>query len=255
MTSDLTQLLQQTGLWRASHLDADHSGGIPTGYPQLDQLLPGHGWPVAGITELLHDHAGIGELRLLLPALARLSHRQARWILLVAPPCLPYAPALAMAGIDLRHLLVVRPPSPGDVLWTMEQALVSGSCSAMLGWPGLIREKQIRRLQVASKEGHCLGFLFRGTAVARQASPAELRIVLGHQPPNPLYEHSAVSVQVIKRRGGWGCQPFTLNLQDRLNQITPDFSDMAVTNPEPEKPALGFIDYAHSTVTHERRLQ
>lgn len=194
----------------------------------LDKYLSGGGWPADGIVELLHDHQGIGELRLLSPALAHLSRQQSRWLLWVAPPHVPYAPALTHAGIDLSRVLVVRPGKRQDVLWVLEKALVSNSCSMVLAWPGNIQSKEVRRLQVASREGNCLGILFRSGRAARQASPAELRIQLYGLAPSSLTEHSALQLRIVKRRGGWPTGIFVVEFEDKLNRVTPDFSDMPV---------------------------
>ena len=43
---------------------------LASGFPRLDAELPGGGWPRGALTELLAEHEGIGELGLLLPALA-----------------------------------------------------------------------------------------------------------------------------------------------------------------------------------------
>jgi hypothetical protein len=79
---------------------------LTSGFAALDAELPGGGWPLGALCELLPRHVGIGELRLLGPALASLSAagRSLAWI---APPHRPYAPALAAAGIDLARVLVV----------------------------------------------------------------------------------------------------------------------------------------------------
>jgi len=80
----LDALLQSNRLWRAGEQSAQVPA-LPTGYRALDVLLPGGGWPDSGLVELLPAHAGIGELGLLMPALARLS-RGSRWIAWIAPP-------------------------------------------------------------------------------------------------------------------------------------------------------------------------
>lgn len=230
-------------MWRASSIDCGQYTGTPTGFAALDKYLPGGGWPKDGITELLYDQQGIGELRLLTPALARLSHQQSRWLLWVAPPYVPYAPALAHAGIDISRVLVVTPKKHPDVLWVLEKALASKSCSAVLAWPGSIRDKEVRRLQVASKEGHCLGILFRSGQAVRQASPAELRIRLHGRVASPLTEHSSLQLRIVKRRGGWPTETFAIEFDDRLNQITPDFSEIPVIyNTRPAKNKLTFAD-------------
>ena len=225
---NINTLLQNTGMWRASGIDCGRQTGTPTGFAALDRYLPGGGWPTEGVAEVLHDRQGIGELRLLAPALARLSREQARWLLWVAPPYVPYAPALAHAGVDLSRVLIVTPKKQPDILWVLEKALASQSCSAVLAWPGNIRDKEIRRLQVAGKEGHCLGVLFRPGHAVRQASPAELRIRLYGCVSSALTEHSSLQLRIIKRRGGWPTDLFTLEFDDRLNQVTPDFSGMPV---------------------------
>ena len=71
------------------------------------------------LTELIARRTGIGELQLVLPALAALSWAGKR-IVWLAPPHLPYAPALAGEGIDLARLLVVRAPGRRDALWAAE---------------------------------------------------------------------------------------------------------------------------------------
>jgi protein ImuA len=43
---------------------------VDTGYASLSAELPSGGWPLGALIELLPAHSGIGELRLLQPALA-----------------------------------------------------------------------------------------------------------------------------------------------------------------------------------------
>ncbi len=121
-------------IWRGGGFARAGAPAIPSGFPALDAELPGGGWPSGALVEILPAHEGIGELRLLGPALAALTERGLRlaWI---APPHLPYAPALAAAGIDTGKLLIVRAPSARQSLWAAEQALASNSCGAVLVWP------------------------------------------------------------------------------------------------------------------------
>ncbi len=44
-----------------------------TGFESLDRSLPGHGWPLNALIEILPVVEGMGELRLLLPVLKRLA--------------------------------------------------------------------------------------------------------------------------------------------------------------------------------------
>ena len=225
----LNGLLEKTGLWRASSINADHIQHCSTGFTSLDKELPGTGWPADGVTEFLHDRAGIGELRLLAPALARMTHEQNRWVLFVSPPYIPYPPALAQAGIDLTRVIVSQPRAPKDYLWVLEKALASQSCSAVIAWPSRIHEKQIRRLQLASKDGYSWGILFRSEESSKNASPAELRLRLRPLPGNSLgKDSSSIAVKILKRRGRWESEEFTIAFNDQLLRPMPDFSEMVV---------------------------
>jgi len=236
----LEKLIMSNDIWRASSINTDVYNGIPSTYSLLDQHLYGGGWPQDGLTELLLNKPGIGELRLLTPALAKLSQEQNRWLLWVSPPYIPYAPALAKAGIDLSKILIVNTTNYVDMLWVLEKALSSKSCSAVLAWPDFLSaekartkqvpklEKHLRRLQIASKEGQCLGILFRNNNAAKNASPAELRIQL--QAQVAVSEHSRLKVKVLKRKGGWPSDFLDIEFNDHLNLMTPNFSELQINN-------------------------
>jgi hypothetical protein len=199
----LDQLLQRTDIWRGGR-PAAAARAVPSGYSELDGLLPGGGWPRGALTEILMPRQGIGALRLLMPALARLSHDD-RWICWVAPPHIPYAPALVTAGVDLSRVLLVHPRAQQDGLWALEQSLRSGNCGAVLAWPTLGDASVLRRLQLAAEAGDALGFLFRPQRFVERPSPAALRIQLDTQVDGNL------SVSILKRRGGWAAGPIHLD--------------------------------------------
>ncbi|MCP4042167.1 MAG: SOS cell division inhibitor SulA, partial [Gammaproteobacteria bacterium] len=100
MSPPLTDLLRHPAIWRAGRPAAASYGTLATGFTGLDAALPGGGWPVGALTEIFTAGDGIGELRLIMPALARLSS-EGRWIVWVTPPYIPYAPALQQEGMDL----------------------------------------------------------------------------------------------------------------------------------------------------------
>jgi hypothetical protein len=200
----LEALLQRADIWRADSVPP--VTGLPTGFPELDERLAGGGWPAGALTEILVSRHGIGELSLLLPALARLS-RGDRWLAFIAPPYIPYAPALAAAGIDLARVLLVEPGTRRDQAWAMEQSLRAGS-AAVLAWPGDVQGKMLRRLQLAAEAGGAWGVLFCSPRCASEPSPAALRLRL--EPGSP-----GVRVAILKRRGGWPVGPIPLQLEKR----------------------------------------
>lgn len=199
----LQSLLEHPRIWRAGSRERPFRQALGTGYQALDQALAG-GWPAASLNELCVDTWGIGEFRLLLPALRALTaHAGAgdtpRWTMLVNPPYLPYAPALAGAGITLARLLVTRCNRPGDVYWAMEQALYSGHCAAVLGWGEAADPRCLRRLQLAAEASRSWAVLFRPARFRHQRSPATLRMHL-----RPAQGRS-ISVNIFKYRGGRPC--------------------------------------------------
>lgn len=218
MTLPIENLLQHRHLWRATDGLEVERGTLATGFAPLDAALSGGGWPADGLTEIIGDTPGVGELRLLLPALAELSQRRQRWVAWVAPPWLPYAPALAAAGVDVKRVLLIHPKHHQDLLWATEQALKSGTCSAVLSWPDPrhLRHTDLRRLQLAAREGDSWGVLFRPEAAAEQPSPAELRLRLAADPE--CSDGSGLRLRVIKRRGGWPSEELPIRFDDLLTR-------------------------------------
>lgn len=187
----LASLLEGRQVWRGRATPAPASDQ-PTGWPALDAVLPTGGWPEASLSEILLPADGVGELQLVLPALAR--HTQAgRTVVIVQPPYLPYAPGWEARGVVMSRVDIVR-ADPRDALWATEQCLRSGSCAAVLAWPAQADDQALRRLQVAADAGKALAFVFRDRRHATHASPAALRLELETQP--------SLQVRVRKCRGG-----------------------------------------------------
>lgn len=206
-SSSLDQLLENPRVWRG-RAHAGIEAGLSTGYEKLDRHLPGGGWPRHTLTEILVEQYGIGELELLMPALSRLSaddpvvpYAEPGWIAWVAPPFQPYPPALCAWGLNLSRLLIVRPKNAGEILWSAEQALSSGTCAAVLLWPEHLNDQDSRRLQLAAEKGSCWAVAFRPPAARHEPSAAALRIEM-------QADQAGTHLQVFKSRGG---RPVTLH--------------------------------------------
>jgi len=170
----IARLLEHPAIWRGRN--AAQRSGLSSGFAALDEYLPDGGWPRTGLIEILVSRFGSGELTLLVPALGALTHAMAaRWCVWVAPPLVPFAPALASCGVVLDRVAVVGGGgNPG--MWALEQTLGSGACDAVLGWVRQVKTRDIRRLQLAAERGRTLGVLFRPRRAAREASAAVLRL-------------------------------------------------------------------------------
>jgi len=227
MSEAFSEILRRHDVWRGDDLAQVASPGVPSGFAALDVALPGSGWPTGALTEILPAHEGIGELRLLGPALARLTREQ-RLVAWIAPPHLPYAPALAASGIDPDHVLVVKTRTPQETLWAVEQALRANACGAVLAWPPVrVKYPELRRLQIAAEGGRSVAVLFRPPQAASESSPAALRLALETAP-------NALRVRVLKRRGGPLARPIVLDELARYREAKR--SDLEIAQSEPAVP-------------------
>ena len=196
----LNEVLRHPGIWRRASSALPTLRAQPTGCAALDAMLPGGGWPLGALSEILVTRDGLGELSLVMPALAELTQRRRR-VAFVAPPYIPYAPALTTHGVDLAHVVEID-ATGGDGAWSAEQCLRSGGCGAVLFWLPKADYAQLRRLQLAAETGGALGFVFRPAAVAHGASPAGLRLVVDS-------DGSTTEIEVLKCRGGFDARRAT----------------------------------------------
>ena len=179
-----------TKVWRA-HEQAQIKAE-PTGFAALDRVLPGGGWPLGAVSEVLHAQPGVGELSLALPLLARLTQAK-RPIAFVAPPMRPYAPRLAGAGVALSHALVVEAERAQDRLWCAEQ-LLRAAAGAVLLWVDKTDTQSLRRLQLAAEDSEACVLVYRPERFAAESTPSALRLRVWR-------EQGAPQVEVLKCRG------------------------------------------------------
>ncbi|WCM86274.1 translesion DNA synthesis-associated protein ImuA [Acidovorax sp. NCPPB 3576] len=171
--------LELPGVWQGDALTAQHGRVQPSGHALLDAALPGGGWPLGAMTEVLQPPQGGAEWPLVLPALARAAAQRGGQVVLVAPPAEPFAPALQAAGLPADRLCRVRPlPSRHDqsAAWASEQALRCRDVLAVLAWLPQAPPEALRRLQLAAAQQAALLWVFRPQDLRLQASPAPLRL-------------------------------------------------------------------------------
>jgi len=150
---------------------------LPTEIPGLDELLPGGGWPEAGLVDIVVPDDYADAAGLVLPLLARLGEQE-RWMGMVAPPCLPRSRILQDKRINPFRLLQINPHAGRSDMWTMEYMLQDGNYSVVLGWPSCDTELMARRLANAALAGNSLGILFRYESFSRTVSGNGLRLKL-----------------------------------------------------------------------------
>jgi protein ImuA len=243
-------------LWRADGFGRSRAPVLVTGFAALDAELPGGGWPGGLLTELLLPQPGVGEWRLLAPALAALQRGQGehgagpdlpRSVMLFDPPARPCPWTLAALGLDVMQLFVVqgrgqprrplqgapraRLPLPAaDTLWALEQALASGHVGAVLAWlPPRLPADALRRLQLAAQAHPGPAFLFREVEARSRPSAAPLRLLLS---PGPAHCPDGLRLRILKRRGPPPGAPLLLALPPVLGAVARErVRDAAVPRP------------------------
>jgi cell division inhibitor SulA/protein ImuA len=245
-------------LWRGREPNRSQRT-LGTGNARLDKRLPGGGWPVGALTELIASTHGLGEFSLLFPALAEIS-RRGEWLVLVDPPWIPYPAALQGHGLELERLLLVRTTCLGESLWACEQALRGSRGGAMLAWPELggyppVSFARLRRLQLAAEAGAKPAFLFRPDSMRHSASPAALRLHLqgGENPlqDDPAHEHrpGSTRIEILKSRGRHSREPLWLPRHHPLaqpaiqpagswNTVIPEPGEQAAARAQPGTQAI-----------------
>lgn len=178
-------------LWRASQLARGVGRTVGPGDDELSRELPGGGWPLGTLIELLVQQPGVGELRLLRSPLLALGNRP---IALLAPPHAPQTIAWANWGVPPKRLIWVRAQRTADLLWAAEHLLRGGTCGAVLCWQQHVRNEALRRLHLAAQVSDTMFCLLRPLACARDSSPAPLRVAIAPAP-------DGVDLTFIKRRG------------------------------------------------------
>ncbi len=185
-------------VWQADALAGAPGRVVATGDALLDGQLPGGGWPLGALSEILQPPGVHSEWRLLLPALARAGTGA---VVLVGAPHMPFGPALGAQGLQPQRLLWVAAHAGAQAgtqrLWATEQALRCADVDAVLAWLAPVRPEQLRRLQMAAAEYAKLLFVFRPEQAQHESSPAVLRVWVA-----PAAQATdRLEVRALKRRG------------------------------------------------------
>ncbi|RYF07772.1 MAG: translesion DNA synthesis-associated protein ImuA [Comamonadaceae bacterium] len=200
------------GVWRGSDWSSD---GLtqrtrPSGHALLDAQLPGGGWPLGAMAEVLQPAHAVREWPLVLPGLARaIADGAAGRVVLIAPPHEPFAPALQAAGLPAQRLcrVLAAAHQATEAAWAGEQALRCRDVLAVLAWLPQAQPQTLRRLQLAAAQHGRWLWVFRPDTLREQSSPAPLRLWVqggGGQ----------LQVRFIKRRGAPLLEPVVLPLRN-----------------------------------------
>lgn len=104
------------------------------------------------ITQIIMQDQDEYNFQLLMPLLAQLS-RDDRWFAWIAPPLKLPKHWLLEAGIDINKIMMLQPRGGHDTLALARKALATGTCHAVISWPGQISQEQLSQLEDAARLG------------------------------------------------------------------------------------------------------
>ncbi len=190
--SNCTEPSSLPHVWRVSDLAVEEAV-LPSGHVELDMRLPGGGWPMGNMVEVLQQHPFQHAWQLLLPVLSQAVLRTGSPVVLVGAPYHPFGPSLKAQGLSPEALICVNTQKSAARLWAAEQALRCADVAAVMAWLPKATSGELRRLHVASQQNRRLLFVFRGLEARFDASPARLRMV--------LEGNDSIELHIFKRRG------------------------------------------------------
>ncbi|HOB67452.1 translesion DNA synthesis-associated protein ImuA [Ottowia sp.] len=165
------------GVWHADELLCVTDRVAATGHAALDAELPGGGWPLGALIELLQSAPAAAVWPLLLPAVAARQRAAGGAVALVNPPHEPFLPAFTAGGLAATSLLWLRGETPAAQLWATEQALRCADVAVALAWLPRARATDLRRLHAAAAlRADSLLFVLRPEAALATSSCARLRL-------------------------------------------------------------------------------
>lgn len=154
-------LNSRNDIWRLGDETTKNRDVYRSGLKELDNFLPGGGWPRMGLIEIIVKHYGLGELQILMPLMRNLTTHD-KLLLWICPPYKICTSTLIKAGIDIEKLLIINSEvRTKDALWAAEQALQTQEFGIVLLWRNDVTRSALHRLLLATKNNKTLGVLFK----------------------------------------------------------------------------------------------
>jgi protein ImuA len=214
---------------RALELGGRRKSELPTaissGCQELDGCLPDGGYAPGTIIEWIEPTFGCGGIYLAIAA-ARQAMADGKYLVVIDPQQRFYPPAAQAMGIPIERLIVLRPDSESDLMWSIDQALRCSAVGAVVAHLERVSELQARRFQLAAEQGQALGCWLRPWKIQRAPSWAEIQWLVqpvsnhpsrfSGKPPNVR----RIGLESLRMRGGVVGRRWTLAIDTQSGRIT-----------------------------------
>jgi protein ImuA len=200
---------------RGFHGEVRSRNCVSSGVSALDDLLPDQGFVKGTLCEWISAELGGGA--------ASLAMRVASQAAIDGPLIVVdrnrsfYAPAMDLAGGNLRNTIFVRPESRVDELWALEQCLRCPGVAAVLCQIDFLKTQEFRRLQLAVASGTALGILIRSAVAKTRTSWADVRLLVS---PRPSVEFlRRLEVRCVYAKGHFSDRSVELTLCEETGEL------------------------------------
>jgi protein ImuA len=201
----------------ARPVEAEQHTRLSLGIPALDALLPGGGLEPGSLVEWLAPAEGSGAATLALQGVHCALEQHLVWAVVDATGEF-HPPVVRGWGVPLESLLLLRPSSVADAVWTVEQCLRCPAVGVTWFRAEHLPDPVLRRWKLAAEIGGGVGVLFRPDTAARRASWADVR---WHAQPRPALtaEVRRVRVELLVCRGAFAGGSVELDVNDATGDV------------------------------------
>jgi len=190
---------------------------VSTGIEALDELLSDSGLRCGTLSEWIGAEVGCGVLSLAM-RVAAVAQRDGPLIIVDTEKTL-YPPAIQATGVSLAEAIFVRPSSPTDALWAVEQSLRCSGVGAVLFPVDRLRTQDFRRLQLAAEDGTAIGILVRPPGSQGQTGWADVRLLVSPRPARPNSFCRRMAVQCVYAKGSLTDRAIELEMCDETGAV------------------------------------
>lgn len=196
---------------------SDERARLSLGIPALDALLPHRGLERGSLVEWLSPVAGSGAAILAIQGVRAMLERQRVWAV-VDPTGEFHASAVAGWDVSLESLLLLRPTSVVEALWTVEQCLRCPAVGVTWFAAEHLPDRVAQRWKIAVEAGGGVGVLFRPVEAARRASWANVRWRVEPRPAVTREGHR-LRVELVACRGTFAGGSVELDVNDATGDV------------------------------------
>lgn len=204
---------------------------LTTGIEEVDAWLPGGGLQAGTLIDWISSSPAAGAWTLAIRG-AWLSTIRAgpKGLVIVDPTGEFYPPALVPHGIDWQRVIVLRPSTPKELLWGVEQSLRGEGIGAVVAPVDRLASKLYRRLQLAAEQGNTLGVLLRPSRARQEPSWADVRLLVEPRPMEPTGSGRRWRVELLRCRGMQAGESAELEWDDATDSVrlAPELAAAAV---------------------------